>query len=369
MKAIKIGNRYEIYDNSLKVFDSIPAKTYMIGFNKMTGFYLEEHCDMDINEKVYGVHLQKVDKVLAAYDQFQRSLGVILSGDKGIGKSLFAKLLCARAVGSGLPVIIVNRFVPGIASYIESIEQNAVFLFDEFDKTFGSIKTGENEADPQAGLLSLFDGIAQGKKLFVITCNDLYNLNSFLVNRPGRFHYHFRFDYPSAEEITEYLRDKLDEAYYPEITKVISFSKRVNLNYDCLRSIAFELNNGDRFEDAIKDLNIVNTKNEAYNIVLRFDNGETMTARNVGIDLFDPEYEVYTDLDDKLGRSIISVEFNASDCVYDTMRGVMAVNIDDVGIKYDDHYYSKEEVDEVKKLKPESLTISRVKSRDIHYLV
>lgn len=104
---------------------------------------------------------------------------------------------------AGYPVIIVDQAFPGIASYIESIEQEVVFLFDEFDKTFGS----NHDSDPQSTFLSLFDGTSQGKKLFIITCNSLHGLNDYMVNRPGRFHYHFRFGYPTGEEIRQYLTD------------------------------------------------------------------------------------------------------------------------------------------------------------------
>ena len=203
MKAISIGSRYEIHNDSLKAYDALPAKTYTVRFAQMSGFYLEERTDLAVKEKVYGVHTEKANKVLKSFALFKRSMGVILSGDKGIGKSLFARCLCEQAVAAGHPVIIIDQFVPGIASYIESIDQEAVFLFDEFDKTFGDIRTGDNEANPQSKLLSLFDGTAQGKKLFIITCNSLYRLNDYLINRPGRFHYHFRFDYPTPEEILE----------------------------------------------------------------------------------------------------------------------------------------------------------------------
>ena len=194
MKAISIGKRYEIYDDSLKAYDKLPAKTYTVRFAKMSGFFLEVRSDLAVKEKVYGIHPEKADKVFQAFMKFERNLGIILSGDKGIGKSLFARILAAKAVEYGYPVIIVDQFIPGIASYIESIEQEAIFLFDEFDKTFGSIRPGDNEGDPQSGLLSLFDGTSQGKKLFIITCNSLSKLNDYLVNRPGRFHYHFRFE-------------------------------------------------------------------------------------------------------------------------------------------------------------------------------
>ena len=163
MKAISIGTRYEIYSDSLKAFDALPAKTYTVRFAQMSGFYLEERTDLAVKEKAYGVHTEKADKVLKSFALFERNMGVILSGDKGIGKSLFARCLCEQAVSAGYPVIIVDQFIPGIATYIESIEQEAVFLFDEFDKTFGDIRAGENEANPQSRLLSLFDGTSEGK--------------------------------------------------------------------------------------------------------------------------------------------------------------------------------------------------------------
>lgn len=368
MKAISYGKTYEIHDDSLKTYDKLPVKTYMVRFSKMTGFYLEEYADLEIKEtKIYGVHNAKVKKVLKSFDRFERSLGVILSGRKGIGKSLFAKLLCTKAIEKGLPVIIVDSFIPGIASYIEKIEQEVVVLFDEFDKTFGNIRTSENEADPQAGLLSLFDGVAQGKKLYVITCNELRSLNDYLVNRPGRFHYHFRFDYPSPEEIKEYLRDKLDSEYYKEINKVILFSRKVSLNFDCLRAIAYELNTGEIFEEAIKDLNIINMNTERYNVILYFKNGPSMDARNVHLDLFGDETES-VDVDDAEGRSIIEVNFKPVDCTYDFTKGAQIVSADKLNLIYTD-YYEDEIVEKAKTLEADYLEIKRCFEKDIHYAV
>lgn len=202
MKAISIGSRYEIYDDTLKAYDSLPAQTYTVCFSQMTGFFLKVRPDLVVKEPVYGVHPEKAEKVLRSFKVFQRNLGVILSGDKGIGKSLFARLLSAKAVEAGYPVIIVDQAFPGIASYIESIEQEVVFLFDEFDKTFGS----NHDSDPQSTFLSLFDGTSQGKKLFIITSNSLHGLNDYMVNRPGRFHYHFRFGYPRRVQDLAYHR-------------------------------------------------------------------------------------------------------------------------------------------------------------------
>ena len=94
MKAINSGNSFQIYDNSIKTFNALPANTYTFCFSKNRGFFLEQSENFLISEKIYGKHIEKVRKVFRTYEMKEnRNLGVILSGDKGIGKSLFAKLL------------------------------------------------------------------------------------------------------------------------------------------------------------------------------------------------------------------------------------------------------------------------------------
>lgn len=374
MKAISTGNTYSIYDDSLKTYDALPAQVYSIRFSKMTGFFLEKHADIEISEdKIYGVHLNKVEKVLSSFEEFKRNLGVILSGDKGIGKSLFAKLLSIKAIESGLPVIIVDEYIPGIASFIESIEQRAMFLFDEFDKTFADDNYDEG-VSPQASMLTLFDGLLHGKKLFVVTCNEIRELNDYLINRPGRFHYHFRFEYPSPSEVKEYLQDKLDEKYHGAIDDVISFSRKIDLNYDCLRAIAFELNRGEEFGEAIKDLNIINANAEQYNITLYYDNGMVAKAKDVQLDLFnDSDEEETVWMCDNNKYWYVKVSINPTDCVFDTERMMNIIAGENIRVDYAEDEGNCEEVvalvKEAKKAKPLYITIARKKNRDIHYAV
>ena len=363
MKVINTGNRYEIHSDMMKTHDQLPAQVYSVAFDKMRGFALYRHADIEINEKVYGVHEEKVEKVLRSFAAFERSLGVILSGNKGIGKSLFAKMLAIRAVKAGLPVLIVDHFIPGIASYLESIEQEVMVMFDEFDKTFGEVSTGENEAKPQAGLLSLFDGMAQGKKLFVITCNQLRSLNDYLVNRPGRFHYHFRFDYPDGMEIREYLLDKLKPEFRGEIEKVVAFAQRVNLNYDCLRAIAFELNTGEPFERAITDLNILNLNEERYNITVFLANNKQYTRKNVCMDLFNREETVDVWMSDGTGCSDMCVVFNPGHCVYDSVKNVTMVSGEDITLRWDEPDGHKGD-----EWNPQYAIITRANGKYYHYL-
>ncbi len=369
MRAISYGNSYEIFDDSLKTYEKLPVQNYIVRCSPVKGFFLEKYSDIEIKEsKIYGVHLEKIDKVLRSFESFERNLGVILSGDKGIGKSLFAKLLCINARKKGYPVIVVDRFIPGIASYIESIEQEVVVLFDEFDKTFGDLRSREGELCPQASMLSLFDGISMGKKLFVITCNELRHLNDYLINRPGRFHYHFRFEYPSPEEIREYLRDKMHRKHYGEIDNVISFSKKVNLNYDCLRAIAFEISNGSTFRDAIRDLNIVNVEASRYDVILLFENGMTLGAYSTHLNLFDQgQKKIY--LYDERGNNPAEVIFNAKNCVFDGTQMANIVKGCDLIVHFYDEDSEDELVKQLKQCKPIHMTVSRVLPQNIHYAV
>jgi len=368
MKAIKIGTKVAIYNDTVMTYDELPARSYIVRFEKMTGFYLNEYADIEVKEdKIYGEHMKKVRKVLRAYEKIDRNLGVILSGYKGIGKSMFAKLLSVEAVKNGIPIIVVDQYIPGIASYIETIDQSVMVLFDEFDKTFGEVNPSEGEVDPQAALLNLFDGMSQGKKLFVITCNDIRKLNDFIINRPGRFHYHFRFDYPSADEIRTYLYDKLAKVYYHEIEPIVAFSRKVDLNYDCLRAIAFEVNNGESFHSAIEDLNIINLSQERYDLSIYFKNGSPMYVRDRNIDFFsDEEISICFAEDDY--NEILTVGFWIADSEYDVKKNCAVIAAEKLRITYDEDY-DEARVKKIKKLIVDRLEIRKVRDKSLHYAV
>lgn len=223
MNIVNAGSRYQVYGEDVQTYKELPVATYTIGYHPQMGFWLIKHTNLEINEsKVYGSHNRKIDKVFKSFEVSERNFGIILSGKKGIGKSLFARMLADKAINSNLPVIIVDTAIPGISDFLSSIDQEVVIIFDEFEKTFA--KTNRDGPDPQVEMLSLFDGIDNGKKLFIITCNDPRQLNEFLVNRPGRFHYHFEITCPTSDEVRAYLQDKLGTDFQEEIEKVIKLA-------------------------------------------------------------------------------------------------------------------------------------------------
>lgn len=286
---IKTGNTFRIYDSSVETFNQLPLGTYKVQFVPMEGFSLQRVEDLTQGgEKVYGDHEKRLQRILSSYSRFDRSMGVMLSGDKGMGKSLMIRMLADKARDElGVPVIIVDQDAGGIADFIDSLGESLV-IFDEFEKTFPT--AGEN-GNRQHQFLGLFDGVSTHQRLYAITVNDLHDLSGFLINRPGRFHYHLRFDYPDAEQVRMYLHDQAPGASDQEIEHVVVFSRKVNLNYDHLRAIAFELNTGEPFYDIIGDLNIKRTTPPTYRVQVKLSDGRMLNTFD-RIDLFGSTDEV-----------------------------------------------------------------------------
>lgn len=324
MNVVHSGSTFQIYGDALKTYSQLPAGTYEVGFSKFSGFFLTAHSDLSVNEeKIYGCTVKKVQKVLNSFARVDRNFGVILSGKKGIGKSLFARILAVQAKLIGIPLILVTEYVPGIANFLSSIEQEVIVLFDEFEKTFAS----DGKSTPQEELLPLFDGLDGGKKLFVVTCNEVNKLNSYLLNRPGRFHYHFILTNPNPDEIREYMTDKLEEQYHHLIKKVVSFSAHADLTYDILRAIAFELNNGYSFEETLADLNISKESTPRFDVVVEFADGTKSVCTDEKIDLYSDgaEYLWFYLRKGKTNRAV-RLDFRPCDVTFDMDHSEITLN-------------------------------------------
>ena len=344
MNVVHSGNTFQIYGDSLKTYEQLPAGTYEVGFSKFSGFFLTAHTDLVVNEeKVYGCTEKKVQKVLHSFSKVDRNFGVILSGRKGIGKSLFARVLAVHALRAGIPLILVTAYYPGIANFLSSIEQEVIVLFDEFEKTFAS---KDNDA-PQEELLPMFDGLDGGKKLFIVTCNEVHKLNSYLLNRPGRFHYHFILTNPNPDEIREYLTDKLEEQYHPLIKKVVSFSAHADLTYDILRAIAFELNNGYSFEETLADLNISKESTPRFDVTAEFADGAKSMATDERIDLYSSD-RVYLWFYLRKGRDnkAIRLDFRPCDVVFDMDHAEITLDPEKVERYVDEDDFKMDDADD-----------------------
>ena len=67
MKIIQSGSTYTLYGDSIQTHEQLPARTYSIEYDKMTGCYLSGRANITVNEKTYGVQNLKVDKVIRSF--------------------------------------------------------------------------------------------------------------------------------------------------------------------------------------------------------------------------------------------------------------------------------------------------------------
>lgn len=286
---VSSGGALRLYDDSVQTFDQLPVATYTIRFSKMTGYSLHKTEPLSPgNEAVYGDHAARVNRIAAGYAAMSRSLGVILSGDKGMGKSLMIRMLAEKMREEHeLPTVLVQHSTPGLASFLDELGECLV-VFDEFEKVFAPV---DDDEAPQNQFLSLFDGLSSTKRLYVLSVNSLHRTSDYMLNRPGRFHYHMRFAYPGPETVAEYLRDQVPGIAEAQVSAVVEFSRKIDLNFDHLRAIAFELELGEDFAEVIGDLNIKRTNRRGHDpvhAVISWPDGDTDEIEGE-LDLFDPD--------------------------------------------------------------------------------
>ncbi|MGW6600500.1 AAA family ATPase [Streptomyces sp. NPDC055036] len=268
--------KFRLYGDPVQTFTSLPVATYAIEFSPMAGYSLRQIEPLAPGEEtVYGNHGSRVQRIVTGYSAMDRSLGVILSGDKGMGKSLMIRMLAERMREEhGLPTVLVQHDTPKLAAFLDELGE-AVIVFDEFEKVFP-----DDEDESQNQFLSLFDGLSTTKRLYVLSVNELQRVSDYMLNRPGRFHYHMRFAYPEPETVATYLRNEVPEVVQEQVNEIVGFSRRYDINFDHLRAIAFELRLGESFAEVIGDLNIKRTEHASSQVQAH------ITWRDGGTDVF-----------------------------------------------------------------------------------
>jgi len=270
----KSGNTYNVIPgDALDISDKLPGGNYLLKFNDIIGaFYLESTELFDMPSKLYGEDItKKQQRIINTFIDRKKSTGILLSGDKGSGKSLLAKSTCNEmAVDYDMPVIIINTPYNGdtFNKFMADISQQCVILFDEFEKVYSDQKDAE-------AILTLLDGTFSTNKLFILTVNNENRMDSHLFNRPGRIYYVFRYDGLGVDFIKEYCEDLLIRK--EEIDNIVNFSYLFDsFNFDMLKAIVEELN---RYDDEFKEvISILNTKpasTPSYNIRVSKD-GKTL---------------------------------------------------------------------------------------------
>ena len=234
---LKRGNKFIITpEEALDIRKELPPATYIVEYEDGIGYYLELGQSFQQSHKIYGDTLKNSERILSTYLSRHNSTGVLLVGEKGSGKTLLTKIISHEAeTQHKIPTLIVNQphRGSGFNQLLQQIKQPCIVLFDEFEKVY--------DADQQKDVLTLFDGVFPTKKLFLLTVNDHWKVDTHMKNRPGRLFYLLEFGGLDESFIFDYCVDNLkDKSHIPTLCKAaVLFEK---FNFDMLKAIVEEMN-------------------------------------------------------------------------------------------------------------------------------
>lgn len=230
----------------------LPTGTWGVALHPMIGYHLKKIEDFELPPRVYGDFSARADRILKTFRDRPYATGVMLSGTKGSGKTLLAKMLSAKLREVGISTLVVTspERGEGFFQFIQDIKEPAMVLFDEYEKTY-------SEDEHRNALLALLDGAYPTKKLFVLTCNERTNVSSYIRNRPGRIYYSIEFDTVDDREVEEYAADQLRNKEHAD-SLIKMFRMFPQFSFDMLKAVVEEMN---RFgEDAFTASKMLNAR-------------------------------------------------------------------------------------------------------------
>lgn len=235
-------------------YELIPGKVYTVETDRYSGeLKLHEAPSLQLPSKLYVIDEDKkfMSRVQQYYEQTDKTLGVLLAGTKGTGKTVMAKEI---ACNSNLPILLIDKSLSPryLKTLFNKLEDTSMcVIFDEIDKL------GENYDDDY--ILQIFDGVSSsGKHLIIATCNDTDNINECLLDRCSRMRYYREFEEMGPSMVSSILNDRLvDKKEVDALTDFIVKNFGC-ISFDNVASFAEEVNMypSETFEKLFEDMNI-----------------------------------------------------------------------------------------------------------------
>lgn len=234
---VKMGNGFRKVTVDLSDFNaSMPTGFYALRHDPIAGLWLDSVEPYKLPEKIYGKLTQnRAERVLATFEQRAGNTGVMMSGEKGSGKTLLVKHIATEALKRGISVVQIDGKSPNIAAtadYLAKSDVSLVVVFDEFEKIIGR--------DDQVHLLSLLDGLGSTKHLFLLSSNSA-RVDDRMMNRPGRIYYYFEYGALEEAFVREYVTDHLkDKSLIEKLCESLKVFRC--LNFDIMSAVVQEMN-------------------------------------------------------------------------------------------------------------------------------
>lgn len=214
----------------------LPQGVYEVGFTVQGDPVLTRiRPEFEFPFKVYGTHETIVSRVLTKWKlNGSGNLGVLFNGLKGSGKSVTMQVVANKFIDAGLPVILIKKPL-ALDKVLESVKQDCVVVFDEFEKT-------HSDDDDQKELLSTLDGLSRSvhRRCFLFTTNRT-TIDTNFLNRPGRIHYKFEFNNLDPDVIEALIDDLIPKENESLKEEVRAFIKtRESCSMDVIKSAITE---------------------------------------------------------------------------------------------------------------------------------
>lgn len=265
---LKLGNRV-IVKPAGSDYSLIAGKTYDLIYDRFEGTQLLENGELNLPKKVYKSNKDTtfIKRVTNYYNNStDNTVGVMLAGIKGTGKTIMAKELAKE---SGLPIIIVSPSFPEreLTRYFKKFTQEVCILLDEVEKNYDT----EN-------MLGFLDGVEKTcRKLVIMTCNSLREVSEYMQDRCSRIRYLRKY---TAEANREFVPMIVKDLEIKNPDKVVEF-----INNE------FKLLSMDNIFSFLREVKLLENTTENYGEIISILNVETKTNFTLNGELEDNSTE------------------------------------------------------------------------------
>ena len=136
---LKSGNTFRVATKeALDLHEALPAGNYVIKQDPYENLFIEHIEDFDVPAKLYGSVHKQTERVVSTFLKRDKSTGILMTGEKGSGKTMLSKNICIELAQLNIPTIVINQPWHGekFNTLIQAIQQPCIILFDEFEKVY-----------------------------------------------------------------------------------------------------------------------------------------------------------------------------------------------------------------------------------------
>lgn len=245
VNTVNLSNRLE----------SIPAGVYTVGIVDDEPVLVKDRLKFDLPKRIYGKHVSYRNTIVRTFGETTGTLGILLDGLKGTGKSLLAEDICNKLIEQNLPILLISESVsPSLIKMFISAMGPCVLYFDEFGKFY--------KEEARDKMLTLFSDSSLKKVMFIVTSNHHGELTDAMIHRPGRFLYKINYKGLMEEEILEIIDDnKIEPAV---LSYILDYCKHHQCSFDVVRVLIACAFNADTVQKFVEAISIHNVHNQIH---------------------------------------------------------------------------------------------------------